>query len=336
MPATVKRRGSVGGGLSRDAAARLAQKWLAQRRQPAERGREPKGQVAETVRHEKEAVGRRDKKEAVRRAVELDAPRWGPSECQTSPECLRQYITSPDYAVYSAMLLDRIRELSGKWWEVPGGGSARRIGYMYNRVVVEVEDPAAAKSPFRTALESNAVVLGRRDDGKVFGFYLYENRRERPGLRVAAELDSNCDRECVEHLKRLISGAPGRVALREGPEADYKLYEYNFGDVKLYIFDYAGGSYIATEAVRTRDDKHIGSGIVYSPIIPAEELAHYMKPFVESLSSAVGKKRAEQVLKTALEDLFNLPEYQSVKDWLQTAKKALKLAFNRKFTLASP
>ena len=336
MPTATRRKSSAGGGLSRDAAIRLAQKWLSQRRQLAERGREPKGQVAEAVRHEKETTGRRDKKEAARGAVDIDVPRWGPSECQASPECLKQYITSPEVATVSVMLLEKIKELTGKWWEVPGGGRARRIGYMYNRVVVEVEDPAAAKSPFRTALESNTVVLGRRDDSKVFGFYLYENRRERPGLRVVAELDSNCDKECVEHLKRLISGAPGRVALREGPETDYKLYEYDFGDVKLYIFDYAGGSYIVAEAVRTRDDKHIGSGIVYSPTIPAEELAYYMKPFVESLSRAVGKKRAEQVLKTALEDLFNLPEYQSVKDWLQTAKKALKLAFNRNFTLTSP
>jgi len=51
MPAATRRKSSASGGLSRDAATRLAQKWLAQRRrggepQPARRNGEPQGQAA--------------------------------------------------------------------------------------------------------------------------------------------------------------------------------------------------------------------------------------------------------------------------------------------------
>jgi len=312
----------VGGAKRAPAAERRAAKAQTQGRAAKRQASEAQGGATESQAGRPAAAQSTESAKRDERRLDFDAPRWGPSECYASPECIKQYIPSPEHAAISAMLLDRVVELSSRQWDVPGG-KARRIGHMYNRIVVETESPP----PGTTPSESNTAVLGRREDGKVFGLYIYEVKNARPRLREVF-FRADCDEECVERIKRAVREAPGEAVLRERLEPDYKLYEYDFGDVQVYVYDYAGSSYIVVEAVYK--GRSLGSGAVYSPILSEEELAATMKTLAESLSRAVGKKRAEQLLKAALEDLFNLPERSSYKEWLQKILKVLKLAFSRR------
>jgi len=284
-------------GLSREATERVLQKWFSSRVQ----------HVAQ-----KHDAGRGDV--AKRAYSDFDAPRWKPSECERDSECAQNL--GRGVVAHVDVIREKLREVATSRGDVEQihGAKVRRIGYLLRARAIEHLG------------EKKFAILARTEDDNIFGAHYVENYN---GNRVSdVFFSAHCDNECIEKVRSLVACEGECVEKANRSFSGWYVYEYfypgndfyefDFGDVKLYVLKNMYKVFI--DAVH--NGKHLGGALAFAISVDDTDILKSLRPLAEKLAERLGRERARQVVETALS--YVEP------DWRDAIGKILDKAFSTK------
>jgi len=306
MPTATRRKSSAGDGLSRDAAARLAQKWLEDKRA---RTRDVK--KSQPVAPSHTSAARRAESQVAYRgrdAGTFDVPPFTPSQCLQDERCAEEVGHGREY-------LERdLRELHNREVQVPGGVARTKMSICNRLTAHKYSDPRKSQL---------TAVLCKTEDGVAFGGYTYLNRDQAISDPVTeSALVYPCDGKCVKGIKDEVEkyAATASDASWE-VRSDWKLKEYDFGKAKIYMYELDGRRAL----VAVGDDKGSLIGVALDrefTLDAAEPVSHLIWELAKIYEG--GAEPAIKTLYVVLKDVYQGDEHKA-RTALKDAVEEMKL-----------